>query len=40
MKHRLLYRREDRRTLRRLATWIECMMLLTGSMLLGILLLT
>lgn len=40
MKQRLLYRREDRKALRRLAMWIECMMLLTGSMLLGILLLT
>jgi len=40
MKKRLLYRREDRKTLRKLAIWVECMMLITGSVLLSILVLT
>ncbi|WP_255461813.1 hypothetical protein [Microbulbifer sp. ALW1] len=37
-KHML--RREDRSTLRKLAMWVECMMLIAGSVLLGILLLS
>ncbi|WP_428818424.1 hypothetical protein [Microbulbifer sp. MCCC 1A16149] len=40
MGKRLLYRREDRSALRKLAIWVECMMLLAGSILLGILLLS
>ena len=40
MQKRLLYRREDRNILRRLAIWVECMMLLTGTLLLGILVLS
>lgn len=40
MKKRLIYRSEDRKILRRLAIWVECMMLLTGTVLLGILLLS
>ncbi|WP_255463311.1 hypothetical protein [Microbulbifer sp. YPW1] len=40
MGKRLLYRSEDRSILRKLAIWVECMMLLTGSILLGILLLS
>ncbi|WP_281282507.1 hypothetical protein ACONUD_03605 [Microbulbifer harenosus] len=40
MKKKLIYRREDRKTLRKLAIWVECMMLLTGTVLLGILLLS
>ena len=40
MHKRLLYRREDRSILRRLAIWVECMMLIIGTMLLGILLLS
>ncbi|WOX05332.1 hypothetical protein [Microbulbifer pacificus] len=39
MNNRLLYRQEDRKTLRKLATWIGCMMTLTVIILLGILLL-
>ncbi len=39
MHKRLLYRREDRKVLRRMAIWIECMMLFTGTVLLGILVL-
>ncbi|WP_288129481.1 hypothetical protein [Microbulbifer sp.] len=39
MKKRLLYRREDRKTLRKLAIWVECMMLTAGAVLLGILVL-
>ncbi|WP_255359341.1 hypothetical protein [Microbulbifer sp. Q7] len=38
MQKRLLYRREDRAILRKLAIWVECMMLFVGSILLGILL--
>lgn len=40
MGKRLLYRTEDRKTLRKLGIWIECMALLISSVLLGILLLT
>lgn len=40
MQKRLLYRREDRSILRRLAIWMECMMLITGTILLGILVLS
>ena len=37
-KHML--RREDRNSLRRLAIWVECMMLVIGSILVGILVLS
>jgi len=40
MQKRLLYRREDRNILRRLAIWVELMMLFTGTLLLGILVLS
>ena len=40
MKNRLLYRAEDRSTLRKLGIWIECLALATGTLLLGILLLS
>ncbi|WP_264189600.1 hypothetical protein [Microbulbifer elongatus] len=40
MHKRLLYRREDRNILRRLAIWVECLTLVIGTMLLGILLLS
>lgn len=40
MGKRLLYRQEDRTILRRLAIWVECMMLLIGTILLGILVLS
>ncbi|WP_295801171.1 hypothetical protein [uncultured Microbulbifer sp.] len=39
-KQHLLYRAEDRSTLRKLGIWIECLALALGSLLLGILLLT
>ena len=40
MKTRMLYRAEDRSTLRKLAIWIECLALAISTLLLGILLLT
>ncbi|MBB5210722.1 hypothetical protein [Microbulbifer hydrolyticus] len=40
MHKRLLYRQEDRNMLRRLAIWVECMMMIIGTILLGILLLS
>ncbi|HEY8569789.1 hypothetical protein [Microbulbifer sp.] len=40
MNDRLVYRQEDRKTLRKLALWIGCMMLLTVFILLGILVLS
>lgn len=40
MSTRLLDRQEDRVILRRLAVWVECMMLISGSILLGVLLLS
>ena len=40
MKKHMLYRSEDRSTLRHLGIWLECLALAIGAMLLGILLLT
>ncbi|WP_257787925.1 hypothetical protein [Microbulbifer agarilyticus] len=37
MHKRLLFRAEDRAALRRLGIWVEWMMLIAGSILLGVL---